>query len=69
LEKAVEHCLTAIDLAPNNYEAHRNLAIIYRDMGDIEAALAQALISRELASEEERPAWDSFIAELEESSR
>jgi tetratricopeptide (TPR) repeat protein/O-antigen ligase len=69
LEEAVEHCQRAIELAPNNYQAHRNLAIIYRDLVRIEAALQEALIARELAGQEERPAWDSFIAGLEELSR
>lgn len=69
LEQAVEYCLSAIDLSPNNYQAHRNLAIIYRDLGRVDEALGEALVSRELASQEERPAWDSFIAGLEELSQ
>ncbi len=69
LEEAVEHCMTAIDLAPNNYQAHRNLAILYRDLGRFEDALAEALVARDLAAEEERAAWDSFIAELESLSQ
>ncbi len=69
LEEAVEHCQEAIELAPNNYQAHRNLAIIYRDLVRMEEALEQALIARELAGQEEKPAWDSFIAQLEDLNR
>jgi tetratricopeptide (TPR) repeat protein len=69
LQEAVEHCVIATDLAPNNYQAHRNLAILYRDLGRFEESLAKALVARELASQEEKPAWDSFIAGLEELSR
>jgi tetratricopeptide (TPR) repeat protein len=65
LEEAAEYCEKAISLSPNNYQAHRNLAIIYKDMGRFEDALEQALIARELASEEEKPSWDSFIEQLE----
>ncbi len=65
LEQAAEHCLRAIQLSPNNYQAHRNLAIIYRDMGRVEDALTEAKIARQLASEEEKPGWDSIIAQLE----
>jgi len=67
LEQAAEHCQKAISLSPNDYQAHRNLAIIYKDMGHLEDALEEASIARELASEEEKPSWDSFIAQLEET--
>lgn len=67
LEEAVEHCLSATRLEPKNYQAHRNLAIIYRDVGRIEEALAEARLARELANQEERPAWDAFISQLEQS--
>ena len=65
LEEALEYCRKAADLSPSNYQAHRNLAIIYRDMGRIQDALSEALIARELASQEEKAAWDSFISQLE----
>jgi tetratricopeptide (TPR) repeat protein len=67
LEQAAEHCQKAISLSPNNYQAHRNLAIIYRDMGLLEDSLEEALIARELAGEDEKASWDSFIAQLEEA--
>jgi len=66
LEQAAEHCQKAISLSPNQYQAHRNLAIIYRDMGRLEDSLEEALIARELAGEDEKSSWDSFIAQLEE---
>ncbi len=69
LEEAVEHCVAAIELGPNNYQAHRNLAILYRDLGRFEESLTEALAARELAGADERPAWDSFIAGLEQLSR
>jgi Tfp pilus assembly protein PilF len=65
LEEAAEYCEQAISLSPDNYQAHRNLAIIYKDMERFEEALEQASIARELASEEEKPSWDSFIEQLE----
>jgi tetratricopeptide (TPR) repeat protein len=65
LEQAVGHCETAVGLSPNNYQAHRNLAIIYKDMERFEDALVEALIARELASPEEKAAWDGFIEQLE----
>jgi tetratricopeptide (TPR) repeat protein len=67
LEQAAEHCQKAIRLSPNQYQAHRNLAIIYRDMGLLEDSLEEALIARELAGEDEKSSWDSFIAQLEEA--
>jgi tetratricopeptide (TPR) repeat protein len=65
LEQAVERCRKAIQLSPNNYQAHRNLALVYRDLGRIDDALTEAKIARELASEEEKPAWDGIISQLE----
>jgi tetratricopeptide (TPR) repeat protein len=65
LDQAVERCQKAIQLSPDNYQAHRNLALIYRDLGRTEDALAEAMIARELASEEEQTAWDGIISQLE----
>jgi tetratricopeptide (TPR) repeat protein len=67
LEQAAEHCQEAISLSPNQYQAHRNLAIIYRDMGLLEDSLEEALIARELAGEDEKSSWDSFIGQLEDA--
>jgi tetratricopeptide (TPR) repeat protein len=65
LEQAAEQCQEALQLSPNDYQAHRNLAIIYRDLGRIEDALVEATKARELATEEDKPNWDSFISQLE----
>jgi tetratricopeptide (TPR) repeat protein len=65
LEQAAEQCRKALQLSPNDYQAHRNLAIIYRDLGRIEDAIVEATRARELATEEEKPNWDTLISQLE----
>jgi len=64
LKTAEQHNLRIIELAPNDYNAHKNLALVYQAMGELEKALAQAEIALTLVPEAERAALTSFVEML-----
>ncbi|MGA9348225.1 MAG: tetratricopeptide repeat protein [Anaerolineae bacterium] len=64
LQEALEENLKVLELAPNDYATHKNLAMIYQQLGRLEEAITEAEAALELAPESDRPALDTFIAQL-----
>ncbi len=64
LQEALEENLKVLQLAPNDYATHKNLAMIYQQLGRLEEAIAEAETALESAPESDRPALETFIAQL-----
>jgi len=52
-------------VAPDDRMSHRNLAIVYQQLGLIEEAIIEARAARDLAPAEEGAELDALIAQLE----
>jgi len=65
-QEALEENLKVLELVPNDYATHKNLAMIYQQLGRIEEAIAEAETALELAPEEDKPALEAFIAQLQQ---
>ncbi|HYN89660.1 MAG TPA: tetratricopeptide repeat protein, partial [Ardenticatenaceae bacterium] len=63
-EEAIAANQAAIEVAPNDFISHRNLALLYQQTGQLELALQEAEIALSLAGENDRPAIESFIAQI-----
>ena len=63
--QAAEAYQKANEKAPDGYESHKGLASVYLQLGRLDEALEEAKTARDLAPEEERPALDDLIAQLE----
>jgi len=63
--QAIEAYQKAIEIAPDDFRGHKNLALVYGQMGHIEAAMAEAEIARNLAPANEIATLKEFIAHLE----
>jgi tetratricopeptide (TPR) repeat protein len=66
--EAVEENLTVLRLVPNDYASHKNLSILYQQLGRIDDALSEAQIALGLAPENEKPAVEAFIAQLQQQA-
>ncbi len=64
LEAALQAYLQAVELRPNNFNNRKNLAIVYQQMGRIQEAITEATMALELAPESQKPALESFLAQL-----
>jgi tetratricopeptide (TPR) repeat protein/cyclophilin family peptidyl-prolyl cis-trans isomerase len=64
LEAALEAYLKAVELRPNNFNNRKNLAIVYQQLGRIQDAITQATRALELAPESQKPALETFLAQL-----
>lgn len=64
LDRAVEAYQKALEKAPDNYEAHKGLALVYQQLGRLDEALEEAKKARDLAPEEKKPALDELITQL-----
>jgi peptidyl-prolyl cis-trans isomerase B (cyclophilin B) len=53
-----------IELRPRNYNNHKNLAILYEQMGRIDDAIREATEALNLAPQDQKAALQSFIARL-----
>ena len=53
-----------LELAPNDYATHKNLAMIYQQLARLEEAIAAAETALELAPESDWPALEDFIVQL-----
>jgi Tfp pilus assembly protein PilF len=62
----VEKNLAVLRLAPNDYASHKNLSILYQQLGRIDEALAEAQIALGLAPENEKAAVEAFVAQLQQ---
>ena len=69
LEEAIEKNKAVLALNPNDFTSHRNLAIIYQQLGRIDEAIAEAQKALELAPDKEKPALETFIAQLKEQGK
>ena len=65
LDGAIATNLALLKVAPGDYETLKNLAVIYRDAGQLENALDYARQALAVASESARPSLQQFIQELE----
>ncbi len=63
-EEAINVTRQALQIAPNDYATHKNLALLYQEVGEYEQALQAAQAALASASETERPAIEVFIQEL-----
>ncbi len=65
LSQAVEAYQQAKELAPDRYESHKGLALVYLRLSRLDEAIEEAKTARDLAPAEEQPALDDLIAQLE----
>jgi len=65
LSRAVEVYKRASEMAPDNYDSHKNLTVVYLQLGRLDEALEEAKVARDLAPDEEKPKLDDLIAQLE----
>jgi tetratricopeptide (TPR) repeat protein len=71
LSEAAEAFLAYIDRAatsPNLWEAHKNLALIYQDLGDVQQAIAHAQQAVSLAPTEAQAQLAELVARLQPSA-
>ncbi len=66
LDEAVAENLQVLATVPNDFISHRNLALLYQQLGKIDEALAYAQTALSLASEEDKPALQTFVEQLQE---
>jgi tetratricopeptide (TPR) repeat protein/O-antigen ligase len=65
---ALDETLEVLKLAPKDLASHRNLAILYRDLGDKEKALKEARIALSLTPPDQQAPLKELIAELQRAS-
>jgi cyclophilin family peptidyl-prolyl cis-trans isomerase/Flp pilus assembly protein TadD/ribosomal protein L40E len=63
-DRAITENLAVLDLLPDDYNSHKNLAILYRQKGDIAKAIAAAEEALTLAPEQELAALETYLEEL-----
>lgn len=64
LEAALEANQQAVERKPRNYLYHQNLAILYYQLGRVDDAIREATEALELAPDSQKPALQSFLAQL-----
>lgn len=64
--EGIDANLRALEIAPNDPIVRRNLAALYRDQGQIDAALEHALVAVELAHGPERAQLEELVRRLRE---
>ena len=63
-DRAITENLAVTELMPDDYNSHKNLAILYRQRGDIAKALSAAEKALALAPEQELAALEQYLEEL-----
>ena len=63
--QAAEAYQKASEKAPDSYEGHKGLALVYLQLGRLDEALEKAKTARDLAPEEEKLSLDDLITQLE----
>jgi cyclophilin family peptidyl-prolyl cis-trans isomerase/Flp pilus assembly protein TadD len=63
-DRAITENLAVIDLLPDDYNSYKNLAILYRQQGDIAKAVSAAEKASTLAPEQEQTAIQQYLEEL-----
>ncbi len=64
LDRAAEAYSKVVEFKPDHYISHKNLSVIYQQLGRIDEAIAEAEATLKLAPESERAAVERFIAQL-----
>ena len=65
IDEAIKYNLEVLKLAPNDLATLRNLALLYREIGQYDLALQYARQALSLAGENEKPALQALVSELE----
>jgi tetratricopeptide (TPR) repeat protein len=68
LPEAIDKNLQILALAPNDFTAQKNLALLYRDSGQLDEALRYANSALSVAPENERAGIETLIQELTTAS-
>ncbi len=63
--ESIDANLRAIGLSPYDMVSHRNLALLYRQTGELDQAIVEAKAALRLAKPEEKPGLESFIKMIE----
>jgi cyclophilin family peptidyl-prolyl cis-trans isomerase/tetratricopeptide (TPR) repeat protein len=69
LDEAIGENLAVLELVPNDYNSLKNLAILYRENGDIDAALSTAEQALAIAPEQDRAALETYLEQLQALSK
>jgi Flp pilus assembly protein TadD len=64
LDQAVEENLKVLELRPDDYASHKNLAILYQQLGRIDEAIVEAETALSLAPESDKVSLTNYIAQL-----
>jgi cyclophilin family peptidyl-prolyl cis-trans isomerase/Flp pilus assembly protein TadD len=67
LEEAISENQNVLELLPDDYNSLKNLAILYQQTEDLPKAIEAAQGALPLAPEEERPALQAFLEQLQSS--
>jgi tetratricopeptide (TPR) repeat protein len=65
LPEAIEQNQLVLQQLPGDYDSLKNLALLYRQTGQLQESLSSAQQAREVAPEADRASWEPFIADLE----
>lgn len=68
-KEALQQAQKVVQSSPKDYTAHKNLALIYRSLGQPEQAAEEARVALSLAPAEEKPGLQSFLTELQAPAR
>lgn len=63
--EAIETNLLALEIAPNDLIVRRNLAALYRDQGQLDAARDHALAGLQISRGDERLLFDQLVGQIE----
>lgn len=63
-DEAIAANQAALQIDPNDFISHRNLALLYQQNGQLDLAMQEAEVALGLAGPNDRPALESFIAQL-----
>jgi cyclophilin family peptidyl-prolyl cis-trans isomerase/Flp pilus assembly protein TadD len=64
LDEAISENLAVLNLVPDDYNSLKNLAILYREKGDVEKALSVSEQALDIAPEQDRAALETYIEQL-----
>jgi tetratricopeptide (TPR) repeat protein len=65
LHEALQENQVVLQQMPNDYDSLKNMAVIHQQLGQWQEALTFAKQAHDIAPEAEQPAWQQFIADVE----
>ena len=65
LPEAIDANNKVLESLPNDFDSHKNLAILYQQSGQLDQALAHAQAALEVAPEKSKPDIEAFIKQLQ----